>query len=1028
MIASLIRGSIRHPFVVLFATVLAFFGSWWAILETPLDVLPDLSPPQVIVQLTWAGQSADIVEEQATYAVVSQLLTLPRLETARGFSSYENGLIYLIFEEGTDLYWARSRVQESLSAIVAKLPKEVAVALGPDASGVGWVYEYTLSSTTQTLQALRTYQEYTLRNALLSVSGVSDVATVGGFVPNYQITLDNYRLIEHNLSIGQVVQALKANHNDTGGKLLLENGFEWMIQAKGRAQTPQDLSAIVITQKGGIPLTLGDIGRVESVPQSRRGTAYLDDQGQTVGGIVMMRYDANAYATIEAIKAKLATLTRDDITLTSVYDRSTLIDAAIATLSTTLLEESIIVLLVVGLFLWHLPSAFIVLVVLPLTVGVTFLMMKLAGVGSNIMSLGGIAIAIGAMVDAAIVLIENSHARLHEATLRLGRVPTPQERTVLLIEATQEVGRPIFFALMVVVLSFLPLFFLNGQEGALFAPLAFTKSFAMITGAFLAITLVPVLIAWLVKPVAQKPHKIGAAIVRGYGHLLRRLMAWRYGVLALTIAFLLALVPLYQSLKWEFMPMLDEQSIMYMPVTPYGIGIDQAQALLEQTNKILMQFPEVEHVFGKAGRANTATDPAPLGMIESIITLKSRDQWRPNMTPQKLRDAMEEALQIGGLVNSWTYPIRGRIDMLLSGIRTPIGIKLYGDESATLEHYAKIIEEKLRQLEMTQSVFADQAQAGYYLTLDIDEKAVAAYGTTKEAVLQMVRNGIGGATIDQLYSGIERYDISVRLEEHQRDSIEAIRALPLQTARGFVPLEALARIDYETKSSIIKTEMGKRVSYIYITPREGITAQSYVQAAQEIVESITLPQGTYWAFAGQSQYLESAWKQMRWVIGLVVALTLLLIYWALLDGLATLIIASTLWVAMAGGILLIYWLDFAMSIAVVVGFLALLGVAAQAAIVMVIFIKERLDTMHATTPSQRQEAIIAGATSRLRPKLMTVVAIIAGLVPIMLSHQVGSEVMQRIAAPMIGGVATSALLSLILIPVLYAIALEWRHR
>jgi Cu(I)/Ag(I) efflux system membrane protein CusA/SilA len=1026
MIERLIAFSVKNRFFVLIATLFLVFGSYRAVKTTPLDALPDLSPPQVIVQVTWKGQSPEIVEDQGTYPLVSQFLSIADIRTVRGFSTYENALIYIIFKEGTDLYWARSRVLEQLASIQSKLPPNMEVALGPDASGVGWVYEYALTSRTKTLAELRTIQDYYYKYALMGVDGVSDVASVGGFVPTFQLTINNDALIRYGLSIGDVARVLKANNNDTGGRIVINNGYEWMVQAKGYLKDLDAIGDLVVAVKDGIPVTLSQIGRLEIVPAARRGMADLNGKGEVVGGIVMVRYGEDVYSVIERIKEKMHSLKVEGVDVVTTYDRSGLIDKAIGTLTDTLIEESVIVVLVIGLFLMHLRSSLIVLIVLPLVIGTTFWLMKLFGIGSNIMSLGGIAIALGTVVDASIVMIENAHKRLLKQRDALGRELTKAEHAETIVSAAQQVGRPIFFALALVVVSFLPIFALSGEEGLLFTPLAFTKTFAMSAGAVLAVTLVPVMMVYFIrgriKPETDNP------LNRFFLWLYQPLLTWslklRYVVLALSLALLAAVVPLYEKLDWEFMPMLNEQTFMYMPVTPFGISIDQSKALTQKTDKILKSFPEVETVFGKGGRADTATDPAPLGMLETIITFKDPSQWREGMTYEKLMAKMEAALQVPGLVNSWTYPIRGRIDMLLSGIRTPVGIKLYGSDTATLQRLAHTIEQKLVNLPESESVFADRSAAGYYIDIDIDENALARYGLAKSVLLEYTRAAIGGMKVTTLYKGIERYPVALRLEEDERRSLKEIRNIPVKTPLGFVPLSTFADVHHRESASVIKSEMATPVTYVYITPRTGISAVRYKAAALKALGDLQLPPGYHMEWAGQSEYLASALEKMRWIVPAVLAVILLLIYLSLRRVVATLIVFLTLPFALLGGVVYLWLLDFSMSIAVIVGFLALLGIAAETAIVMIVYLTDSIEAAREKLGERfdaaaLKAAIFEGAVKRVRPKLMTVFSILAGLAPIMYTHGVGSEVMQRIAAPMLGGIVTSAVLSLIIIPILY---------
>jgi len=1028
MIEKLIEASIRNKFLVLMTMIFLVAASIWSMKHTPLDALPDLSPPQVIVEIKWNGQSPQTVEEQGTYPLVAQFLAIANIETVRGYSTYETGLIYIIFKDDTDLYWARSRVLEQLASVQSSLPSNMNVTLGPDASGVGWVYEYALSSKTKNLAELRTLQDYYYKYALMGVDGVSEVASIGGFVPTYQVTVNNDNLVKYDLSIQDIAKVLKANNNDTGGRIVIENGYEWMVQAKGYVKNLDDIRNLVITTKGGIPLTISDIGRVELTPAPRRGMADLNGDGEVVGGIVLVRYGEDVYSAIERIKDKMADLQVDGVDVTTVYDRSGLIDGAVETLKGTLIEESIIVIIVIGLFLLHFRSSLIVLIVLPLTVGTTFALMKLFGVGSNIMSLGGIAIAIGAMVDASIVMIENAHKMLHKFEIKNGRMPTNEERIDVILKSSQLVGRPIFFALSLIVVSFLPIFALSGQEGLLFTPLAYTKTFAMAAGAILSITLVPVLMIFFVKGkiIPENKNPLNRFFIWLYHPIIVYGLKLKYLVIVLVIASLGYIYPLFNSLKWEFMPMLNEQTFMYMPVTPYGISVDQAKVLTQKTDKIIKSFPEVSMVFGKAGRAGTATDPAPLGMLETIISLKPQSEWREGVTYDSLRQEMEDALQVPGLTNSWTYPIRGRIDMLLSGIRTPIGIKLYGQDATGLQKYGKLIEDKLRGYDKTLSVFADQASTGYFLYLDLNEEKMQRYGLDKNTLLEYTSLAIGGLKVSTMYKGLERYPIALRLEGDERRSLDSVKNIQIKTKLGFVPLRTFANVYYKQSASVIKSEMATPVTFIYITPQDGVTAKEYVANAQKFIDEINFEPGYYVEWAGQSQYLDSAMKKIVWIIPGVLLSILVLIYFALKKMTPTLIVFFTLPFALLGGLIYIDMLNFAMSIAVIVGFLALLGVAAETAIVMIVYLQESVDEAKEKfgknfAHKELSDAIYEGAVQRVRPKLMTVFAILAGLAPIMYTHGIGSEVMQRIAAPMLGGIVSSAILSLVIIPILFEI-------
>jgi len=1017
MIESIINFSYKNRFLIIATTLLLLLGSLWAIKKTPLDALPDLTPPQIIVSVKWQGQSPQLIEDQIIYPLTNALMSVAGAKTVRAFSSFENALVYVIFEEGHDIYFSRDRVAEKINELVPTLPKTAQIKMGPDATGIGWVYQYALTSDTKDLAELYDLQEYYYKYALLGINGVSEVATIGGFETNYQITLDENKLVEQELSIQEVVQALRSNNEERGGRIVLDNGYEQIIQALGYAKSAEDLGNIILRNRDGNPLRIFDIASVDLVPSYRRGMADLNGQGEVVGGIVVVRYQENAYAIIQEIKAKLAQVALEDVNVVTTYDRSDLITKAIDTLTNTLLEESVVVLIIVLLFLLHFRSALVIIITLPLTIAITFLLMKLFEVESNIMSLGGIAIAIGAMIDASIVMVENVHKKLN-AKSKL----SSQERTELILGAAKQVGRPIFFALMLIVVSFLPIFALSGQEGALFKPLAFTKTFAMLTGAIISITLVPILMVYLIrgKIIDEQRNGLNRFFIWLYSPLLKGALWLRYVVPFVLIGFIGYGVMIYEKQKWEFMPPLNEQSYMYMPVTPYGVGIDVAKELTQKTDKILKEnFPEVETVFGKAGRADTATDPAPLSMIETIITFKPQSEWREGMTYEKLLNEMEETLQIKGLTNSWTYPIRGRIDMLLSGIRTPLGIKLYGDSTEELAEHAKVIEQRLKGYAGTQSVFADKANAGYYLNIDLDDAKIVEYGISKKVILDTISYGVGGMTVGMLYEGIKRYPISVRFEQDQRSDLNTIGELRIKTPYGYTPLKTFANLYYKVAPSVLKSEKGKKVIFIYITPNQGFTSKEYKEEGMRLLSDLKLPTGYYFEWAGESEYLESAMERLAYIIPITLFITLILIYLGLGSMRNALIVFLTLPFAAVGGIIYIDMLDFNFSIAVVVGFLSLIGVATETAIVMIIYLEEAVKKIVEPTKENLKRAIYEGAVLRVRPKLMTVFAILGGLIPIMYIDGVGSEVMQRIAAPMIGGVVSSAILTLLIIPAIY---------
>lgn len=1024
MVESIISYSIRNKFLVLITVVILSIASIWAVKNTSLDALPDLSAPQVILEVQWEGQSPKTIEEQISYPLISNLMSLANISTVRAMSSFSNAMIYVIFKDKTDIYEARSRILEQLSSLQGTFPEGSTVKIGPDATGVGWAYEYALTSKTKSLDELRTLQDYYYKYALLGVDGVSEIASIGGYIKNYEITLDQDKLVQYNLSIDEIKKAIVSNNDEKGGRIILENGFEQMIQAKAYLKNITDIENTTIKTQNSIPLKISDIAQVNLTSPARRGMADLNGEGETVGGIVIVRFAENPYAVIKAVKEKLETLKVEDVEVVETYDRTSLIDKAIDTLKNTLIEESIIVMIISGLFLLHFRSALIIIITLPITVLITFLMMKLFGIGSNIMSLGGIAIAIGAMVDATIAMVENAHKYLQ------GKENiSNKERIEIIIKSAKQVGRPIFFALILVVVSFLPIFALSGQEGRLFGPLAFTKSFAMISGAILSITIVPILMVFFIrgKIIAEDKNYINNFFIMLYSPLLKLALKFRYIVILIFLGTIILAYPVYKKQNWEFMPMMNEQDFMYMPVTPYGIGIDLAKELTQKTNAILKSFPEVKTVFGKAGRANSATDPAPLAMIETIVTFKPQNQWRDGMTHKKLMEEMNQKLQVAGLINSWTYPIRGRIDMLLTGIRTPIGIKLYGNEHGELEKIAGQIEQKLKKYENTLSVSSDKINSGYYLNIDIKEEMISRFGITKDEVIQTISLGVGGTQISTFLHKLERYPISLRYEASQREDLISLENLQIKTKLGFQPLKLFAQLKYEEGPSVIKSEKALNVNFIYITPKDQVSAKQYKDEAQELLKDIELPSGFYYEWAGQSEYLESAMQRLIYIIPLTFILIFILIFLALKNFTYTMIIFFTLPFALTGGVFYIDLLNFNMSIAVVVGFLALLGVAAETSIVMIVYLHESMLKLEEKNSKIEKKdiynGIYNGAVLRLRPKLMTLFAILGGLIPIMYINTVGSEVMQRIAAPMIGGMFFSAFLTLIIIPAIFYIVI-----
>ena len=1016
MVESIIANSIRNKFLVLFFVGILTLSSFWAVKNTNLDALPDLSPPQVIIQVEWNGQSPKTIEEQISYPLISNLMSLPNIQTVRAMSSFSNAMIYIIFKDGTNIYDSRSRVLEQLSTLQGTFPTGSSVQLGPDATGVGWAYEYALKSKTKSLEELRTLQDYYYKYALLGVDGVSEVASVGGFVRNYEITLNQDRLIQYDLDIEVIKDAITKNNNDSGARVILENGYEQIISARAYLKSKKDIENITIKTQNNIPLKIKDIAEVNLTSNDRRGIAELNGEGEVVGGIVVTRYGVDVHSVIKNVKAKLNSLNVDDVEIVEVYDRTSLIDAAIDTLKRTLIEESIIVMLIVAIFLFHFRSALIIIITLPLTVMISFLLMKLFNIGSNIMSLGGIAIAIGAMVDATIVMVENAHKHLQ------GKENiTKEERIEIILSSAKQVGRPIFFALLLVVVSFLPIFALSGQEGKLFSPLAFTKTFAMLCGAILSITLVPILMIYFIKGkiIQEDKNILNSFFIKIYSPILRLSLKLKY--LVVTIFFIIIIFALYtySKQKWEFMPTLNEATFMYMPVTPYGIGADLAKQLAQKTNMVIKSFPEVQNTFAKAGRAATATDPAPLAMIETIITFKPQSQWREGMTYKKLIDEMDKKLQIPGLINTWTYPIKGRIDMLLTGIRTPLGIKLYGKDLEVLQEESSKIENILKKYEGSMSVSADKINQGYYLNIKIDDEAISRYNISKNTILETLSIGVGAEQLTLFLDNLERYPISLRYESQNREDIRALENLQIKTNLGFKPLKTFATLSYEESPSIIQSEKALKVAYVYISPKSDFSIQQYKDDANKLLKDLKLPDGYYFEWSGQSEFLQQAMSKLSFIIPIVLMFIFILIYLALKNLKYTLIIFCTLPFALSGGVFYIEYLGFNISIAVIVGFMALLGVAAETSIVMMLYLDEAYKNIKEKRDYAVKEAIYHGAVLRLRPKLMTLFAILGGLIPIMYINSIGSEVMQRVAAPMIGGMLSSTILTLIIIPAIF---------
>ena len=1037
MIEQIIAWSARNKFYVFLGTFFAIAWGIWAAYNTPLDAIPDLSDVQVIVFAEWKGRSPDLVEDQVTYPVVTALLSAPQVKVVRGYSFFGLSFVYIIFEDGTDIYWARSRVLEYMQGVLGNLPAGVTPTLGPDATGVGWVFEYALvdKSGRHDLSELRTLQDWYVRYWLASVPGVSEVASVGGFVKQYQVDLDPNRLLAYNLPLNRVIDAIRRSNNDVGGRVVEFSGREYMVRGLGYIRNVADIEEIAVgTNENGTPIYIRDIANVHLGPDIRRGIAELNGEGEVVGGIVVMRFGENALAVIERVKEKIEEIKGslpEGVELVPVYDRSELILRSIDTLKEKLIEEVVIVSLVCIVFLFHFRSALVVILMLPIAILMSLVAMNYIGLNSNIMSLAGIAIAIGAMVDAAIVMVENAHKRL-EKWEQEGR---PGSRNVVVIEAAKEVGKPLFFSLLIITVSFLPVFTLEAQEGRLFKPLAFTKTFAMFFASLLSVTLVPVLMLLLIrgKIAPERKNPLNRFLIWAYDPFVHWALRFPKTVLVLALLALLATVPAYMKLGSEFMPPLYEGSLLYMPTGLPGMSIAEAGRVLQLQDKIVMQFPEVKSVFGKAGRARTPTDPAPLTMMENTIVLKPESEWRPGMTPEKLINEMDAALKIPGISNSWTMPIKGRIDMLTTGIRTPVGIKILGPDLKVIEKIGEEMERALKDVPGTRNIYAERVVSGYFYDFEIDRRAVARYGLTVGDVQDVIETAIGGKNITSTIEGRERFPINVRYARELRDEPQMLERVLVATPTGAqIPLSQLARMRMTMGPPAIKSENAELVGYVFVDVT-GRDLGGYVKEAQQVVqEKVQMPPGYHLLWSGQYEYMQRATERLTYVVPLTLLIIVVLLYANFNSMGKTMIVLLSVPFALVGGIWLIYLLGYNLSVAVWVGFIALAGVAAETGVVMIVYLDEvferRLREGTMTTAKDLYDAIIEGAVGRVRPKMMTVIAITAGLLPIMWSHGTGADVMKRIAAPMVGGMVTSTILTLIVIPVIYEMWRGWQLR
>ena len=1033
MIEKIIDGSAKNKFLV-FLTVL-FLTAWgvWALRSTPLDAIPDLSDVQVIVYTTWMGRNPSIVEDQVTYPIASTMLAAPKVKFVRGFSDFGYSYVYIIFEDGTDIYWARSRVLEYLNQVSGRLPQGVTPVLGSDATGVGWVFQYALvdESGKYDLAQLRSLQDWYLRYQLSSVEGVAEVASLGGFVKQYQVNLDPNKLAAYRIPVKTIADAIRMSNNDVGGRSVELSGTEYMVRGKGYIRSIKDLESVDVGMSGGTPITLGNVSQISLGPDMRRGLAELDGKGEVVGGVVVMRYGENALKVIERVKEKIKEIAPSlppGVKLVTTYDRSDLIQRSIATLKEKLIEEIIIVSLVSLIFLFHVRSALVAILTLPIAILLSFISMYYLRLTANIMSLGGIAIAIGAMVDAAIVMVENAHKRLErwEAEGKRGN------RADVIIDAAKEVGKPLFYSLLIITVSFLPVFTLEAQEGRLFSPLAFTKTFAMFFASFLSITLAPVLMVLLIRGRihSEARNPVSRVLIALYHPVVRAVLRFKKITSVLAILMLLVTIPAFTRLGSEFMPPLNEGMIFYMPTTLPGISVTQAGRLLQLQDRILKTFPEVERVFGKSGRAETPTDPAPFSMMETTVMLKPENEWRKGMTWDKLVDEMDRALRIPGVANAWTMPIKNRIDMLSTGIRTPVGVKIFGPDLKKIEEIGKQLEGVLPTIPGTRTVFAERVTGGYYLDINIRRDAVARYGLMVGDVGMLIESAIGGESISNTFEGRERYPINLRYARELRDDPEKLRRVLVPTMDGAqVPLGQLADIQLTAGPSMIKNEEGQLVGYVTVD-MAGRDIGGYVEEAKRVVaEKVKLPQGYTLVWSGQYEYMQRAKERLIYVIPLTILIIFVLLYLNFQSVAKTLIVLLSVPFALIGSIWLLYFLGYNLSVAVWVGIIALAGVAAETGVVMIVYLDEvfekRVREGSMTSMKDLSEAIIEGAVQRVRPKMMTVTAIIAGLLPIMWSHGTGADVMKRIAAPMIGGMVTSTILTLAVIPAIYAL---WRGR
>ncbi|CND26249.1 putative cation efflux system protein [Yersinia frederiksenii] len=1032
MIAAIIRWSLRNRLLVLLGAVMMAAWGIWSLQQTPLDALPDLSDTQVIIRVSYPGKAPQVVEDQVTYPLTTTMLSVPGAKTVRGFSMFGDAYVYVLFDDETDPYWARSRVLEYLSQVQSTLPAEAKASLGPDATGVGWIYEYALIDRTgkHSLADLRALQDWTLKFELKTVPNVSEVASVGGMVRQYQVVLDPERMRALNLSHQQIASAISDSNQEAGGSVLEMGAAEYMVRASGYLKTLDDFRNIVITARDGIPILLSDVASVRMGPEMRRGVAELNGEGEVAGGIIVMRYGKNALETINGVKEKLQQIQRSlpaGVEIVPVYDRSQLITQAIDSLSFKLLEEFLVVAVICSLFLFHFRSALVAIITLPLGILGAFIVMHYQGVNANIMSLGGIAIAIGAMVDAAIVMIENMHKVLEQWRRdHPGQTPVSQDYWRISEQAATEVGPALFCSLLIITLSFIPVFTLQAQEGRMFSPLAFTKTYAMAVSAGLAITLVPVLMGYFIrgKIPDENANPINRGLIALYHPVLTAVLARPKTTLAIAGILLLATLYPLSRLGSEFMPALDEGDLLYMPSTLPGISVREASHLLQQTDRLIKTVPEVDTVFGKAGRAETATDPAPLTMIETTIRFKPKDQWRPGMTMDKLIEELDATVNIPGIANLWVPPIRNRLDMLSTGIKSPVGIKVNGKNVQQIEQVAQQIEQVVRKVPGVTSALSERLADGRYVDIDIDRQRAARYGVSVKELQSLVETVIGGQNIGETIEGRERYPINLRYPREIRDSLQKLRDLPVVTASGGqVALSELADIKVAEGPPMLKSENARLSDWVYVDLRGRDLKSAVTDMQQAVAQQVKLPEGVSLSWSGQFEYLERATAKLKIVLPVTLMIIFVLLYVTFNSVRDAALIMATLPFALIGGVWLLYGLGYNFSVAAAVGFIALAGVAAEFGVIMVLYLNQAVKKHQrpgmAMTASEMSAAIHEGAVLRVRPKAMTVATIMAGLLPIMWGGGTGSEVMQRIAAPMIGGMVSAPLLSMLVIPAVY---------